>query len=158
MYRLPGDRIQLDLGGPSVEVEPIHAWAIQFEAYLLLRRLADAEEGTPRQYTAFKDLCEYVAPEAQIQWDIVDHQGPVPTTARGMMRLPITLAAQLAEQWIATIVVPEAQQFEELPDELNVMQTNAPSAVDALVPPGPLNRELKRRLRVVRTEPAKAVA
>ena len=143
MYRLPGERIRLDLDGPTVEVEPLRSWMLQAECLLLAQKAVAAAEGAP-QYVALNDLYEYVIREAQPQWDIVDHIGAVPLTARGMARLPLPLAMEICNQWLETLdAKPEPV---EVPEGLHLVESDAHSAVDAKIPPGPVNRELKRRL------------
>lgn len=133
MWRVPAQRIRLDLD-PFVEVEPIHAWAIQFEGYQLLAAFMAAENGTPAEYEALAALYTRFVEEAQPQWDICDARGPVPTTARGMMRLPIDLGLSMVSQWVESLIV-------EKPED-------APLAVvDTVIPPGPANQEIKRVLR-----------
>jgi len=137
MWRVPGERIALDLGGPFVEVERLRSWSIQFEGLSLLGRFMAASRPQD-EYLALNALYEYVVREAQPQWDIVDHLGAVPPTARGMARLPGGLARAIASLWLETFVPAEKAAPEN---------AAPPSAVDALVPPGPVNLEIKRRLR-----------
>ena len=139
MWRIPGERIALDLDGPSVEVERLRSWSIQFEGLSLLARFMAASKQQD-EYLALNALFEHVVREAQPQWDIVDHLGAVPTTARGMARLPLDLGLSIASLWLETLVAVEKKEAEAEP----------PSAVDALIPPGPMNREIKRRLRSVK--------
>lgn len=136
MWRVPSERIALDLGGPTVEVERICSWSIQFEGLSLLGRFNVAAKAQD-EYVALNGLFEHVIREAQPQWDIVDHLGPVPATARGMARLPLDLGLAIASQWLGTL--PQKKEAAE-----------PPSAVDAVIPPGPLNREIKRRLKSVK--------
>lgn len=139
MWRIPGERVPLDLDGPTVEVERLTAWPLQFECLALLGRFMAAEK-PEAEYAALGDLFSRFVLEAQPSWDIVDHRGAVPNTARGMMRLPTDLALPMVQLWLETLTAaaeePEAAQ--------------PPTAVDAIVPEGPLNREIKRRLRSVR--------
>ena len=137
MWRVPSERIRLDLDGPSVEVERIGSWNIQYEGLSLLSRFMAASKQQD-EYVALNALYEHVVREVQPQWDIVDHLGAVPTTARGMARLPLDLGLSIASLWLQTFVPaekPEASQAEPA------------SAVDAVIPPGPMNLEIKRRLR-----------
>jgi hypothetical protein len=131
MYRLPGERVALDLDGPTVTVEPIRSWAIRFEFAVLVGRY-DAAADEAAQYAALTPIFGYFVAEAQPAWDIADQTGPIPATARGMVRLPLGLAFEICTGWVNT-----------LPVEL-------PSAVDAVVPPGPVHDEIKRRLRSVK--------
>lgn len=143
MWRVPNERVVLDLDGPSVEVAPIRSWAIQFEALALasvFQRASSPEE----EYPALKTAYEYFIAEGQPQWDIVDHRGAVPVTARGMLRLPDALASEIVNQWLATF---EAKAEHPEIEGLHVVESDAPSAVDALIPPGPLQTAVKRRLR-----------
>jgi hypothetical protein len=136
VYRVPSERITLDLDGPSVEIERLSAWAIQFEGLQLAKAFLDAR-GPAQEYTALVRLFDYFAAEAMPSWDIVDHRGPVPATARGMLRLPLSHSLALVNAWIQSL--PAAKEEEE-----------PQSAVDAVLPPGALNREVKRRLRAVK--------
>lgn len=134
MYRLPGERVKLDLDGPTVEVEPIRSWMIQTESLALAARLGAAEEGVA-EYAALKSLYEFFVAEAQPTWDIGDHRGAIPNTAAGMMRLPLALASSIISQWQDSL--PKAPA------------ADLPSAVDIL-PDGPGKDEVKRRLRSVK--------
>lgn len=145
MWRLPGERVRLDLDGPSVEVEPIYSWMIQAECLVLAQRLKEADEG-PAEYVALGNLFEVFVREAMPQWDIADHLGPIPATVAGMRRLPLTLQSSILDQWIQSLEEEEEAERPELPG-LTLVESPAPSAVDAVVPPGPLNREIKKRLR-----------
>lgn len=143
MWRVSSERIRLDLDGPSVEVEPLRSWMIQTECLLLAQRLKDADEGAA-EYVALTNLFEFVVREAQPQWDIVDHLGAVPATARGMARLPVALALEICDEWTATL---DARPERDAIPGLRLVESDAASAVDAVVPAGPLRREIKRRLR-----------
>jgi len=146
MWRIPGERIRLDLGGPSVEVEPLRSWMIQTECLFLAQKVKDAAEGAA-EYVALNALFEFVVREAQPQWDIVDHLGAVPTDARGMGRLPLTLALEIVDAWTGSLNA--RPEMPEVPEGLYVVESDAASAVDALIPPGPLRQTVKRRLRKV---------
>jgi hypothetical protein len=137
----------LDLDGPSVEVEPIRSWNIEQECLHGWRVFVAAK--TPEaSYVALSTLYQQFIIEAQPSWDIVDHRGPVPTTVRGMARLPLDLQVSILGRWRDTYVVAEKPEREPLP--FSVIESDAPSAVDAVFPPGsPVNREAKRRLRKV---------
>ena len=134
MWQVPGERIALGLDGPSVEVERLRSWSIQFEGLSLLARFMAASKQQD-EYLALNALFEHVVREAQPQWDIVDHLGAVPTTARGMARLPLDLGLSIASLWLETLATPASEPAE------------VPSAVDTLIPPGPMNLEIKRRLQ-----------
>ena len=131
-YRLPGKRVALDLDGPSVEVEPIHAWAIQLVGTNLWQAFEDA--ATPQaELNALGAIGRFLVAEAQPVWDIVDHRGPIPVSETGMLRLPHTLLLEIHAAWLATFSAEQPA-----------------SAVDALIPPGPARNEVKRRLRAVK--------
>jgi len=132
-YRLPGERQPLDLDGPSVEVEPCRAYALWQLGMARYAAVEQAEPG-PTQLVALQRLYEYVVPEAQPTWDILDHQGPVPTTVNGMLRLPLDIALPICLGWLATFGQEEQSD----------------SAVDALIPPGKLREALKGDLRLVK--------
>lgn len=129
-YRLASERVALDLDGPSVEVEPIHAWAIQrlgigyYDAY-------EEAKSPEAEFDALLALYRFVVAEAQPAWDIVDHRGPVPATESGFLRLPPTLGLSIVLEWLRT-GNPKA------------------SAVDKTMPPGPTRDELNRRLKAKR--------
>lgn len=99
---------------------------------MLQRFVAAAEPAA--EYAALAAVYDRFAAEAQPTWDITDHRGPVPCTGRGMLRLPTQLGIQIVAGWAASLAVVEQPA----------------SAVDAVVPAGPLNREIKRRLRSVK--------
>jgi hypothetical protein len=146
MWKVPSERVTLDLDGPSVEVEPIRSWNIHLESLHAWRVVADAEKPEAK-YVALTKLYEQFVFEAQPTWDIADHRGPVPTTARGMARIPLDLQLAILAGWVDSYVVAEKPEREPLP--FSVVESDAPSAVDAIFPSGPVNRELKRRLRKV---------
>lgn len=131
-YRLPGSRHQLDLDGPSVEVEPCLSWAIQHIGIGLYRALDTAEEANAH-LAALQNLGRLVLAEAMPTWDIMDHHGPVPATEAGWLRIPDLLAQQIAVGWLNTYTAEQPS-----------------SAVDALIPEGPMRNEIKRRLRAVK--------
>ena len=120
-YRLAEER---------VEVTPIVAWAVAFRASELAAAYYTATAGKP-ELAALEALYGHFLIEAQPQWDIVDHRGPVLPTTGGMLRLPVDLALGLVNEWVATIT-PKA------------------SAVDAVLPPGPLRDDLNAQLRAIR--------
>jgi hypothetical protein len=146
MWRLPGDRTTLDLDGPSVEVEPLHSWHIADEcksywaAFMAATKAEDERRALNALYTTF-------VAEALPSWDIADHRGPIPATAAGMTRLPLPLVDSIIGQWLQTL---NAKPEREAIAGLHVVESDAPTAVDALIPPGPANREIKRRLRAAK--------
>lgn len=133
MWRIPGERIRLDLDGPTVEVERISSWALQFEFTQLALAWANASK-PGAEYAALVPIFERFLLEAQPTWDIADHRGPIPVTVRGMARLPLSISLGMFNQWLGSL--PVAQE-EDQPE----------SAVDAVIPPGPVNLEIKRRLK-----------
>ncbi len=126
-YRLPSERVTLELDGPSVEVtalsaEPIHALGVA-------RAAAWAQaKGQAEQVNALTALYELFVAEAQPIWDILDHRGPVAATASGMLRLPVALGVSIISGWLDTM-------------------TPKTTAVDEIIPPGDLRDELNKRLR-----------
>jgi hypothetical protein len=135
-YRLPGDRVALDLDGPLVEVEPVHAWAIQrlgVREYLAYQAATEPDA----ELAALLSLFRFVAGEAQPSWDIADHRGLIPATGEGMLRLPLELSLRIVADWLGTL--PVAADVEE-----------PGSVVDEVLPPGPLRDEVKTRLRAVK--------
>lgn len=135
-YRLPGERVALDLDGPSVEVEPIRAWAMQHLGVALYAAVNAAKPGDA-MLVALRELYRFVLGEAQPSWDIVDHRGPVPVSEVGMLRLPLDLGLGISLGWLGTFDVAKPA-----------------SAVDALIPPGELNTALKRRLAAAKRKAA----
>lgn len=135
VYRLPGERIALDLDGPAVEVERILAAPIQ---QLGLRRVGAclAVDDAAPKLEALLALYELFVREAQPSWDIADHLGPIAPTATGMARLPVTLAMQITMAWLGTLDVEESEE--------------PATAVDAVLPPGPFRDEVKQKLRSVK--------
>lgn len=134
MWHVPSERITLDLDGPSVEVERLHSWMVQFQV-LALAAAYNAAKTPAAEYAALAPLFERFVYEAQPSWSIADHRGAIPCTAGGMARLPIALALQIVTQWLGSLEIPA--------------EAEPPTAIDAIVPPGPVNRELKRRLKKV---------
>jgi hypothetical protein len=128
-YRLPGSRQQLDLDGPSVEIEPCHSWALQQLGIGLAQAFFDAKDAQA-EFSALQALGRFVLAEAMPTWDILDHHGPVPPTESGWLRLPNDLKLEITVEWLKT-ANPKA------------------SAVDELIPPGEAREEIKRRLRKV---------
>lgn len=135
MWQVPSSRIKLDLDGPSVEVERIHSWAVQYQTNRLYDALLAAKT-SDAEYAALLPLIERFVTEAQPTWEISDPRGVVPCTPLGMLRLPIRLTLQMIEGWLNTLIVPSAEKPE--------------SAVDAVLPPGKARNEIKRRLRSVK--------
>lgn len=133
VYRLPSERVLLDVEGPSVEVERIGAWPIHRTALSLMSAFMRATEPGP-ELAALAELYPFFLGEAQPVWDIADHRGPVPVSVVGMYRLPIPLALRIVDGWLET--------FE--PDK--------PSAVDAVIPPGPVRDALNKGLRAKRSK------
>lgn len=140
MYRINGDRIALDLDGPRVEVEPIQSWQIRTIA-AALRDVFNAAKTPSDEFDALSKFIEFFVAEAMPQWDFCDHRGAVPATSQGMARLPIRMQFDILSQWVDG---PQAAELEDVRD------VDAPSAVDAVIPPGEGNREIKRRLRSVK--------
>jgi hypothetical protein len=141
-YRLPGGRVELpiegQLEGLRVEVEPIGAWAI-YRAAVSLVALFFAADGPAAEFAALRDLNAFFVDEAQPTWDIVDHRGPVPATAQGMLRLPLALVLNLVNGWTDTLATEDEKPA---------------TAVDAIVPPGDLRDQLNDALAKKRAEAA----
>ncbi len=128
----------LYLDGPS-------SWALSVEVTAFSAAFRSAKDPNA-QYLALARLFGHFVLEAQPQWDIVNHRGPVPLTAEGMLRLPLTLGLSIVGKWQATFNAAKKASSEPL------------SAVDALIPAGPLNQEVKRRLRAVKPAAEKKAA
>lgn len=133
MWQVPGERITLDLDGPSVEVERLRSWPVQYQV-LALAAAFNAANTPATEYAALVPLFERFVYEAQPSWSIADHRGAIPATAAGMMRLPLPLGVAMVTQWLESLPVPAAQ----------------PSAVDGARLPEPVKREIKRRLQAVK--------
>lgn len=128
-YRVHGDRVALPIeDGPTVEVQPIGSWPIYWHAVGLTSAFLDAK-GPAAELEALMAAYGFFVREAQPTWEIVDHRGPVPATAEGMLRLPVLeIGIRMVDAWAETF----------LPK---------PTAVDAMIPEGPLRDELNAGLR-----------
>lgn len=135
MWQIPGERITLDLDGPTVTVERIRSWSVQFEGLTLVKRYLETDN-QQAEYIALAAMCDFTVREALPQWDIADHHGYIPVSGSGMTRLPIRLLLQIIDQWLASYILPEAEK--------------PANAVDAVIPPSPARNEIKRRLRSVK--------
>lgn len=128
-YRLPSERVAIAIeDGPTVEVEKIGAWPIYHTAVGLVSACtaATTEAATT---DALLRLYEFFVAEAQPTWEITDHRGPILPTATAMLRLPVNeVALPIVEGWAETF-------------------TPKPTAVDAMIPEGPLRDELNAGLR-----------
>ena len=126
-YLLAGERVTITAGDLDIEVAPVVAWPIAHTA----ARLADAYNvATPgdAELVALRELYGFFVVEAQPEWDIVDHRGRIAPTTAGMLRLPLDLALSLIGAWLDTI-------------------TPKSTAVDELVPPGPVRDALNTALK-----------
>ena len=131
MYRLPGGRRTLRIlegpyTGAECVVQDIGADSIRYTATGLVAAFF-AAEGWKAERDPLTALYDLFAREGQPTWSIADHRGVIPPTGAGMMRLPIALALEFIDQWVA----PPS------------------TAVDEIFPPGPLRDELNRELRTV---------
>jgi hypothetical protein len=127
VYRLPDERVSLDLDGPIVEVQRCASWMVYQQVVRLYAAYVAAK--TPAaEYDALVQTFARFVDEAQPTWQIADHTGPVPPTLAGMTRLPLEMSLRMVTDWLETIT-PKA------------------SAVDAIIAPGPMRDELKRRLK-----------
>ena len=136
VYRLSGERVRLDLDGPVVEVEPIRAWPVArigVRSWLAFQAATDPDT----ELAALLELYRLFVAEAQPSWDIADHRGLISLSAEGMCRLPLDLAQKIITGWLGTLPLPIESEEPE-------------SAVDAVLPPGPLRDEVKTRLRAVK--------
>lgn len=132
MYRLPGERRPISIvegpfGGASAEVETIPSWPLQTTAARLAAAFY-AADGPAAEVRALSELYEFFVAEAQPTWALADHRGAIPASVDGMWRLPLDVAMEFVAQWIQ----PPA------------------SVVDDVVPAGPVQAELKQRLREAR--------
>ena len=156
MWKVPSERIALDLDGPTVEVERLISWTTQYEGLHTLARFMEASKPSD-EYVALRSLWEQFIAEAQPSWDIVDNRGPVPATAAGMARLPLTLSIAICSMWLNSLVVEEVEEEEdrESVPGLRLVESKAPSAVDAVMPPGQGATTVKRRLRAAKRQARK---
>lgn len=130
-YRLPSVRVPLAIeDGPTIEVERVGSLLVQQQAVGL--SLAFYAAKPAGQIAALRAAYEFFVVEAQPTWEIVDHRGPVLPTVGGLLRLDPALGLAFIEAWCATLPVPEEE---------------VPTAVDELIPPGPVRETLKRELR-----------
>lgn len=126
-YRLASERITLTVeDGLAIEVERVTSWAIVQTASQLAASFANAKGAA--QLPALRDLYAFFVAEAQPTWDLTDHRGPILPTAGGMLRLPLAFGLALVEGWAGTL-------------------EPTPSAVDEVVPPGPVRDALNDELR-----------
>lgn len=130
MQRLPGERIPLVIAegpfaGLSAEVEALGVELTRLTAIQAVNAYVVAENADLLEpvYALFVD-------EAQPTWALADHRGPIPATVEGMWRLPIRLALAFVDLWVDPPT----------------------SAVDELVPPGPVRDALNRSLREARKD------
>lgn len=128
-YRLATERTPITVeDGPTVEVQPIGAWPIYRTAVGLVAAFFAAKPA--EEAAALQAVYRFFVSEAQPTFEIVDHRGPILPTADGMLRLPLPLALGIIDGWTSTFqAVPEA------------------TAVDAMVPEGPLRDKLNKGLR-----------
>lgn len=131
-YRLDGKRVLIELeDGPTIEVQPIVSDTTYRTVVGLGAAYFAATEPTAVQ-SALSAVATFFCREAMPTWDIADHHGPVPATPVGMLRFPDELTLTLASEWAAAFVAEPAK-----------------TAVDELVPEGPMRDALNRRLRAV---------
>lgn len=130
-YRLPSERVSIDLDDLTVEVERVTAWALQANAVRLLAPVIN-EQRTASDLVA---LVRFFVDEAQPTWAIVDHRGPVLPTVDGCLRLPLDTLLSMIVAWAGTINPPE-------------------TAVDKIIPPSPLRDQLNAKLREKRRKAA----
>lgn len=125
--QLHAERVPVTLDDLTIEVAPILAWPIAFSVSRLIAVYEAATEGSA-EVVALRDLYGTFLEEAQPTWDLIDHRGPIAPTLAGMWRLPLPVALGLIGAWLTTITPPS-------------------TAVDEMVPPGPLRESLNTELR-----------
>jgi hypothetical protein len=130
-YRLPSERVAIDLDDLTVEVERVAVWAIAAQAVRLLAPVM----GEKRTLADLGALFGFFIAEGQPTWAIIDHRGPIPYTVEGCYRLPLDTISALIVAWAGTITPPE-------------------TAVDKLVPPSELRDKLNAKLRAKRAKAA----
>jgi hypothetical protein len=70
-----------------------------------------------------------------------------------MARLPLDVSLAMVSMWLDTLPQAQVEETEGEQPQLSVVG-EPPTAVDAVIPPGPANREVKRRLRTARRKAA----
>lgn len=116
--------------GATVEVAPVLAWPLAFQAGRLIEAYQSAKPGAA-ELVALRDLYGFFIAEAQPTWTIIDHRGPIQPTTEGMYRLPLDVSLPIIAEWMATLIPKE-------------------TAVDKLVPPSPLRDQLNAKLSAKR--------
>lgn len=131
--RLLPERVPITSEDLSAEVTRCASWSIQQDAVRLWAAFLRAPDGSVAERNALREFYGLFVDEAQPTWDIIDHRGVVLATVAGMERLNHLHVAGLILEWAATLRV-----------------SDPPSAVDALMPEGPLRDELNRHLKASR--------
>lgn len=127
-FRLDSERVTLPIpDGPEIEVAKIGAWPIWRHAVALVAAFLDAK-GPADELTTLQAAYGFFVREGMPTWAILDHRGSIPATADGMLRLPVPLTLAMLEGWADTFIPKE-------------------TAVDAMIPAGPLRDELNAGLR-----------
>lgn len=129
--RLPTERVPIASEDLTAEVTRCASWAIQQNAVRLWTAFMRATG--PTELTTLLAFYETFVAEAQPTWDWLDHRGAVPPTAAGLLRVNRVQACGLILEWTQTL--------QEVPPS---------TAVDELVPEGPLRDELNRQLKAKR--------
>lgn len=133
MQRLLGQRVEVHgeglYAGLSAEVEALVAWPIRWSVIRAVNAYFAAEEPDV-QIVALGKVYDLFEAEGQPTWTLADHRGPIPPTSVGMWRLPLPLILGFVDQWVS----PPG------------------TAVDELIPEGPVRDELNRRLRKAKSE------
>lgn len=134
-YVLAPDRVTLTIeDGPTVEVGPLLSWATLVIAGEQFRKYVEAKSPTDG-VLALRDLFDLFVREAMPTWEIVDPHGSVPTTAEGMLRLPLAMTMQMVEGWLDTA-------------------EEKPTAADKIMPDGPAKDTINLALRRKRVKAA----
>jgi hypothetical protein len=122
-----------EYAGASATVDQIIGWPV---FAIGSARMAEflAAEGEA-ELKALLDLYGAYEKYARPVWNVEDGAGPVPPTAEGMLRLPVPLVETLYHLWLATFPGAEAPES---------------TAVDEIIPPGPLRDELNAGLRAAK--------
>jgi hypothetical protein len=128
MTPLLPERVPITSEELSCEVNRCASWPIQQSAVRLAAAFLRATGAA--ELPALSAVYEFFVGEAQPTWDWSDHRGPIPPTAGGLLRVNHLHVLGLVAEW--------AQTLEMVP---------TPSAVDELLPEGPLRDELNRQLR-----------
>lgn len=122
-----------EFSGAEATVDKILGWPVFAVAVRKMTAFQEAE-GPAAEMAALTSLYEFFEAEARPVWNLEDGRGPVAPTSAGMARVPVKVVGALYDLWVETFPRP------------------APSAVDEVIPPGPLRDELNAGLKAARKD------